>query len=35
MVHTLIISHGELCNGMMDTVKMVAGDDFNAKALPL
>lgn len=35
MVGVVIISHGAFCEGLLDTLKMVGGDDFGVKAVPL
>jgi PTS system mannose-specific IIA component len=35
MVNLVVISHGDFCNGLMETLKMVAGSDFGIKAVSL
>jgi PTS system mannose-specific IIA component len=35
MVKIVLISHGDLCLGLLNTVKMVGGDDFGIKTVPL
>lgn len=35
MVNVVIISHGEFCEGLLSSLKMIAGDTFGVKAVPL
>ncbi|MBG1272605.1 PTS sugar transporter subunit IIA [Lactobacillus paracasei subsp. paracasei] len=35
MVTMILISHGQMCEGLLDTLKMVGGDDFGIQTLPL
>lgn len=35
MVAIVLVSHGTLCEGMLDTLIMVGGEDFGIKAVPL
>ena len=35
MVGVVVISHGAFCEGMMDTLKMISGDDFGVRHLSL
>lgn len=35
MVNMVIISHGEFCEGLLSSLKMIAGDTYGVKAVPL
>ncbi|MGM0164480.1 PTS sugar transporter subunit IIA [Enterococcus sp. DIV1059_2] len=35
MVNVVIISHGEFCEGLISSLKMIAGDTYDVKAVPL
>ena len=35
MVNIILISHGDMCLGMLDGLKMIGGGDYGVKALPL
>lgn len=35
MVGVVVVSHGAFCEGMMDTLKMISGDDFGVRHLSL
>ncbi|MFV0380914.1 MAG: PTS sugar transporter subunit IIA [Breznakia sp.] len=35
MLKIILISHGGLCNGLLDSLKMVAGDDFGVQTASL
>lgn len=35
MVKLAMISHGEFCNGLLNTIAMVGGSDFGIEAVPL
>lgn len=35
MVNVIIISHGAFCEGLLSSLKMIAGDTFGVKAVPL
>lgn len=35
MVNVVVISHGDFCVGLLSSLKMIAGDTFGVKAVPL
>lgn len=35
MIHVVVISHGDFCEGLLSSLKMIAGDTFGVKAVPL
>ncbi|WP_077602646.1 PTS sugar transporter subunit IIA [Oceanobacillus sojae] len=35
MVDVILISHGDFCQGLLQSLKMVAGEDFGVKAVSL
>lgn len=35
MVNMVIISHGEFCEGLLSSLKMISGDTYGIKAVPL
>lgn len=35
MINIVLISHGTFCEGLLDGLKMIAGSDYGAKAVPL
>ncbi|MBO0454918.1 PTS sugar transporter subunit IIA [Candidatus Enterococcus murrayae] len=35
MVNLVVISHGAFCEGLLDSLEMIAGDTFGVKAVPL
>ena len=35
MIQIALISHGAFCEGLIDTLKMVSGDDFGVRTLSL
>ena len=35
MVNVVVISHGEFCVGLVSSLKMIAGDTYGVKAVPL
>lgn len=35
MVNVILISHGRFCEGLLDSLRMIGGDDFGVKAVPL
>lgn len=35
MVNVVVISHGEFCEGLLSSLKMIAGDTYGVKAVPL
>ncbi len=35
MVNIVLISHGEFCEGLLKSLKMVTGDDFGIRTVPL
>ena len=35
MVNMVIISHGEFCEGLLSSLKMIVGDTYGVKAVPL
>lgn len=35
MIQIVLISHGKCCEGLLDTLKMVSGDDFGVRILSL
>lgn len=35
MIQVVCISHGKCCEGLLDTLKMVSGDDFGVRTLSL
>lgn len=35
MVNIILISHGVFCEGLLSSLKMIAGDEFGVRAVPL
>lgn len=35
MVNIVLISHGDFCEGLLSSLKMIAGDTYGVKAVPL
>ena len=35
MVNIVLISHGGFCEGLLDSLKMIAGGDYGVRAVPL
>lgn len=35
MVNIVLVSHGKFCEGLLDSVKMITGDDFEIRTVPL
>lgn len=35
MVNVVVISHGEFCEGLLSSLKMIAGDTYGVKVVPL
>ncbi|MGG5318519.1 PTS sugar transporter subunit IIA [Enterococcus sp. AZ072] len=35
MVHVVVISHGAFCEGLLSSLKMISGDTYGVKAVPL
>ena len=35
MVNIILISHGAFCEGLLDSLKMIAGDTYGVRAVPL
>lgn len=35
MINIILISHGSFCEGLLDSLKMIAGSDFGIQTVPL